>query len=74
MVWVYDRTGSLLLAMVMHASLTFTALTFEPVGISGTGLLINDAVSVVVWWLVVAAVAAASGWHLARTPLGARSV
>ena len=26
MVWVYDRTGSLLLAMLMHGSLTATQL------------------------------------------------
>jgi uncharacterized protein len=30
MVWVYDRTGSLLLAMLMHASLTATQLILIP--------------------------------------------
>ena len=35
MVWVYDRTGSLLLAMLMHASLTASVRTFDPLAISG---------------------------------------
>src|SRR5690606_19097775 len=30
MVWVYDRTGSLLLAMLMHASLSASTLILQP--------------------------------------------
>ena len=30
MVWVYDRTGSLLVAMLMHASLTASMLILGP--------------------------------------------
>jgi hypothetical protein len=39
MVWVYDRTGSLLVAMLMHASLTATTLIAGPLAISGADLL-----------------------------------
>ena len=38
MVWVYDRTGSLLVATLMHASLTASALVLDPIGISGVTL------------------------------------
>ncbi len=35
MVWVYDRTGSLLVAMLMHVSLTASTLIFQPVSDGG---------------------------------------
>jgi membrane protease YdiL (CAAX protease family) len=55
MVWVYDHTaGSLLLAMLMHASYTASTMTL---GAATTGMefLSGFFVSVVVWWLIVAA-------------------
>ncbi len=58
-VWVHDRTGSLLVAMLMHVSLTASTIIFEPVGISGTDLVIYDVASVLAWWAVVATVARA---------------
>ena len=39
MVWVYDHTQSLVLAMVMHASLTSSVLILDPQGMSGVALL-----------------------------------
>jgi len=42
MVWVYNRTKSLLVAMVMHGSLTASARIFTPLGIVGTQLLTFD--------------------------------
>src|SRR5829696_6051180 len=39
MVWVYDRTGSLLVAMLMHASLTASTLILQPLAVSGMALL-----------------------------------
>jgi membrane protease YdiL (CAAX protease family) len=65
-VWVYDRTGSLLVAMLMHMSLTACALILEPVGISGMSLLVSDAVSILTWWVVVFAMAMAGGWIRSR--------
>ncbi len=44
MVWVYDRTESLLVAMLMHASLTASVLILGPLAISGVPLLTYDLV------------------------------
>ena len=72
MVWVYDRTGSLLVAMLMHASLS--ACTFL-VSLSATGFafLIDVFVFAVVWWIVVAVVVATSGGQLAPQALRRRA-
>lgn len=69
MVWVDDRTGSLLVAMLMHASLTASTLILEPIAISGAALLIFDLASTIVWWGLVAALAVAHGWQPWRRPL-----
>ena len=60
MVWLYDRTGSLLLAMLMHLSLTASTIILEPLGIAGTALVTLDLVTDGVWWGAVAAVAVAN--------------
>ena len=57
MTWAYDRTGSLLLAMLMHASLTASTLILNPVTIAGEQLLIVDVASIGAWWLLVAVLA-----------------
>jgi hypothetical protein len=65
MVWVYDRTESLLVATLMHASLTASNRILVP---SGTGM------PLVTWslvlrpalWVVVAAVALANGERPSR--------
>ena len=73
MVWVYDRTGSLLVAMLMHASLTASTLYPPgPLAISGVALLIYSLVLAAALWVVVASVAVASGGHLSRQPLRRR--
>jgi membrane protease YdiL (CAAX protease family) len=64
MVWAYDRTGSLLVAMLMHFSWTASTMTLEPHAISGVPLLIYDLVSAAMVWAVVAAVAVANGGRL----------
>jgi uncharacterized protein len=68
MVWVHDRTQSLLVAMLMHASLS--ACTFI-VGLSVTGLafLAYTFVLSAAWWVVVAVVALAERGHVSRQPL-----
>lgn len=55
MVWVYDRTASLPLAMLMHASLTFGARVITPSGISGVRLLTFDALWLATMSIVLAA-------------------
>jgi membrane protease YdiL (CAAX protease family) len=65
MVWVYDHTESLLVAMLMHASLSASTLILQPLT-TGAPYLVWNLVLAAVLWLVVAAVAAAHGWHLSR--------
>ena len=72
MVWVYDRTGSLLVAMLMHAVLTSGMIILTPTAISGAPLLTWLVVLAAVLWGVVAAVAVASGGHLSQQPLRRR--
>lgn len=64
MVWVYDRTGSLLVAMLMHASFTASWLIVMPVGISGVPFLTWYLVLTAALWVVVAAVAVANRGQL----------
>lgn len=59
MVWVNDRTGSLLLAMLMHASLTASVRIFDPVPISGWPIVLYNVVLGAALWVVVAVVAIA---------------
>ena len=72
MVWVYDRTGSLLVAMLMHVSLTASTLIFQPVT-TGAPLVIYDLVLGAAFWVIVAAVVVANGRQLARQPLRSRA-
>jgi membrane protease YdiL (CAAX protease family) len=59
MVWAYDRTGSLLVAILMHVSLAATSIILSPPAMSDMQSLINILVSAATWWLLVAAVAVA---------------
>lgn len=68
MVWVYDRTGSLLVAWFMHASLTAGNVVLVPQA-SGTPLVIWSLLMAAALWGVVAAVAAARPGELVRPPL-----
>jgi uncharacterized protein len=66
MVWVYDRTGSVLLAIFMHASLLATQLILQPTTDSDALMLGHVLVLAAAMWIVVLAVTAASGGHLSR--------
>ncbi len=68
MAWVYDRTESLLLAMLMHASLTFSTLSVAPLAITGVALLTYQLVWATALWVVVGAVALAQARHRSRKP------
>jgi membrane protease YdiL (CAAX protease family) len=73
MVWVYDRTGSLLVAMLMHVSLTASVLILDPERMTGTALLTYSFALAVAVWTAVALIAALSGGYLVRRPVGSRT-
>ena len=67
MVWVYDRTGSLLVAMLMHGSLTAAQLIFmPPPSSSGMTLMISILAWAAALWIVVALIAVGDRWQLSR--------
>jgi membrane protease YdiL (CAAX protease family) len=61
MVWVYDRTASLLVALLMHAPLAASQMILIPVALSGTQVVTYDLVFAAALWVVAAAVAVVSG-------------
>jgi membrane protease YdiL (CAAX protease family) len=72
MVWVYDRTGSLLVAMLMHVSLTASTLILQPLDVAGMRALTYDLVLAAALWLLIAALAMANGRQLSRPSLRPR--
>jgi membrane protease YdiL (CAAX protease family) len=73
MVWVYDHTDSLLVAMLMHVSLVASTLVVSP-PLTGMPLLTYILVRAAVLWAIVAAVAVANRGQLSREPLPGREV
>jgi len=61
MVWVYEHTGSLLLAVLMHAPLAAGQLILIPVELAGTQLVIYDLAFAAILWGIVAVAAIFSG-------------
>ena len=54
MVWVYDRTQSLFLAMLLHVSLTTSTLALTPLTTGVLLLTYNLAFAAAVWVIVAA--------------------
>ena len=71
MVWMYDHTNSLLLAMLMHASATASMLILQPFGISGVMLLTYVLGLGAAYWIIVGIVVLATRRRFARPPLSA---
>jgi len=69
MVWVYDQCGSLLVAMLMHASLTASARILGAQAIAGWPLVIFDGIWAISLAAIIAAVAAVHGGRLTRHDL-----
>jgi membrane protease YdiL (CAAX protease family) len=66
MVWVYDRTKSVLVAMLMHATLVAGQFILNPAAVSGVRMIIGDLTFAAALWLVVAAVVVANSGKRAR--------
>ena len=65
MVWVYDRTGSLLVAMLMHASLIASTLfIFAPEALAGIPFLIWPLVFAAALWIAVGAITVTNAGQL----------
>ncbi len=69
MVWVYDRSGSLPVAMLMHASLLLCTMTLDPAAISGLSMVTYDVVAAGAMWIMVAVIALATRGGL-RSQIG----
>jgi membrane protease YdiL (CAAX protease family) len=72
MVWLYDRTGSLLVVVLMHASLIANQLISAPAVTADATTLVWTLAWSAALWLVVAAVAAVTGGQFTRRALVAR--
>jgi len=68
MVWVYDRTKSLLLAYLMHVPISTTAFILATDDQPGTTAVTKVLIWGAVLWVIVAAVAWANHGHLTRSP------
>ena len=72
MMWVYDRTESLLVAMLMHASLTASTLFILSPSARGVSLMSYYLILTASMWVVVTAVAVANRGQLSRQPFRSR--
>jgi membrane protease YdiL (CAAX protease family) len=70
MVWVYDRTRSLLVVMLMHAPLAASQLILIPLAISGVHVVTYDLVFAAALWVFVVAVAVANRGQLEKGRVG----
>jgi membrane protease YdiL (CAAX protease family) len=64
MVWCYDHTQSLFVAMLMHVSLTASLLILNPLGISGARLQVFSFAFAAALWIAVVVLALRSGRHV----------
>jgi membrane protease YdiL (CAAX protease family) len=68
MVWVYDHTGSLLIAILMHASHIFSTLFVIAPPTQGVPFLLYSGTFAAALWIVVAAVAISNHGHILSQP------
>lgn len=68
MIWVYDRTESLLLAILMHTSLVTFWTMLTPLTITGISLVTYYLLFTAAMWIVIAAVAVANRRRLSPQP------
>ena len=68
MVWCYDRTHGVFVAILMHVSLTTSLLTLTPLGIAGAPLQIFSFTFAAALWMAVGAVVLRSRTQVERRP------
>jgi CAAX protease family protein len=73
MVWVYQRTESLFVAILMHVSITASLLILNPLDISGAHLVAYSFALAAAVWVVVAIVAVVNSGRLRSQRLGTRA-
>jgi membrane protease YdiL (CAAX protease family) len=66
MVWVHDRTRSLLVAMLMHMPIVVSQFVLNPEELSGEATFTSLIATGAALWLAVGAVALANGGHITR--------
>jgi len=75
MAWLYEHTGSLLLAVLMHAMLTgIVPNILMPPAITGSGLTIWYLIMAAVLWFFVGLASRANGGQLAAHTSGEQAV
>jgi len=57
MVWIYDQTESLIIIMLMHASLTASILILPPNEATAAQIVTYDLIFAILLWLIVAIIA-----------------
>ena len=62
MVWVYEHTESLFIAVLMHVSITTSLLVLNPLGISGAHLVLYSFALAAVFWIVAGITHAGRAW------------
>lgn len=67
MLWVYDKTQSLLVLVLMHTSLTAVNMLAQPENLAGTTNFIYDVVGLIAMWMVAGIVTTISHGSLRRT-------
>lgn len=70
MVWILDRTGSLLLVILTHASLVFTTTVLVPMTLTGKNLLSWLVIWGAALWIIVLAIALFKGGIFSQKPTG----
>jgi membrane protease YdiL (CAAX protease family) len=73
MVWVYDRTESLFVGMLMHVSITASLLILNPLEMSGAHLLAYSLALAIAVWVVVGVVAVVTSGQLGSPQLRKRA-
>lgn len=68
MVWILDRTGSLLIVILTHASLVFTTTVLVPMSLTGKNLLTWLLLWGAVLWIIVLAMAMFKGRLFSQKP------